>query len=126
MLYISSIFAKKSTRHEISTFFLLQLLIRQQSMRFTLTLTCLAAVIIAVYSTNPEETNFNNNHNRQRDHVLEPLNVAADRETIAYLLPRLAAKYKPNEEWSEVMDPRFYVLSDMDNDLFDDQVSTHL
>lgn len=95
-------------------------------MRFTLTLTCLAAVIIGVCSTNPEETNFNNNnHNRQRDHILEPLNVAADRETIAYLLPRLAAKYKPNEEWSEVMDPRFYVLSEMDNDVFDDQVSKH-
>lgn len=91
-------------------------------MRFTLTLTCVASVIIAVCSTNPEETNFNN-HNRQRDHILEPLNVAADRETIAYLLPRLAAKYKPNEEWSEVMDPRFYVLSEMDNDVLDDQVS---
>lgn len=110
-------------RNKTSNVFLFQLPIRQQSMRFTLTLTCLTTIIIAVSSTNPEENNYNNNHNHQRDHILEPLNVAADRETITYLLPRLAAKYRPNEEWSQVMDPKFYILSEMDNDVFDEQVS---
>lgn len=103
---------------------MLQLLCRQQSMRFSFYLACLAAVVIAVHTTNPEELNYNiNNRHQQPDHLLEPLNVAADRDTITYLLPRLAAKYRPSGEWSDVTDPRFYVFSEMDNDAFDDQVS---
>lgn len=93
-------------------------------MRFSLSFTCLAVVIIAVFSANPEEISYNNNnHYHQQDHILDPLNVVADRETLAYFLPRLETKYRPNEEWNDVTDPRFYVLSQMDNEAFDDQVS---
>lgn len=93
-------------------------------MRFSFSLICVAAVVIAVHTTNPEELNYNsNNRHQQQDRILEPLNVPVDRETIAYLLPRLAAKYRPNSEWTDVKDPRFYVLTDMDNDSYDDQVS---
>lgn len=91
-------------------------------MRFSFYLACLAAVVIAVQTSNPEELNYNNNNRHQEDHILEPLNVAADRETIAYLIPRLAAKYRPNGEWGDVSNPRFYMLTDMDNDIYDDQV----
>lgn len=96
-------------------------------MRFSFTLACLAAAVIIVHTTNPEEV-FNNNNNRHQpqDHILEPLNFAADRETVAYLLPRLAAKYRPDNEWSEVTDPRFYMLTDMENEAYDDQVSFSL
>lgn len=94
-------------------------------MRFSFPFTYLAAVIIAVYSSNPEEVNYSNNR-YQQDHILEPLNVAADRETLSYLLPRLAAKYRPSGEWSEVTDPRFYVLTEMENEAFENQVSLNL
>ncbi|KAL1491117.1 hypothetical protein ABEB36_011761 [Hypothenemus hampei] len=44
---------------------------------------------------------------------LEPVDVAADPETVNYLLPKLTAKYRPNNEWRTVTDPRFYVLTEM-------------
>ncbi|CAH0558163.1 unnamed protein product [Brassicogethes aeneus] len=50
--------------------------------------------------------------------MLEPLNMAADPETLEYLLPRLTAKYRPNSDWTGITDPRFYLLTEMEsNDL---------
>lgn len=93
-------------------------------MRFSFSLACLAAVVIAVHTTTtPDELNYSSNNRHQQDHILEPLNLAVDRETIAYLLPRLAAKYRPTGEWSDIADPKFYVLTDMDNDAYGDQVN---
>lgn len=53
---------------------------------------------------------------------LEPVEVQADQETVSYLLPRLASKYRPNSQWSGVTDPRFYVLTEMDSNNFDNKV----
>ncbi|CAG9772006.1 unnamed protein product [Ceutorhynchus assimilis] len=50
---------------------------------------------------------------------LETVDVAADPETINYLLPKLAAKYRPSAEWRDVTDPRFYVLTEMDSNEID-------
>lgn len=47
------------------------------------------------------------------EQYLEPVDVAADQETVRYLLPKLAAKYRPNSDWSGVTDPRFYLLTEM-------------
>lgn len=55
---------------------------------------------------------------------LEPVEATADQETISYLLPRLASKYRPNSQWSGVTDPRFYVLTEMDSNNVDNQVMT--
>ncbi|XP_066159129.1 uncharacterized protein Dh44 isoform X2 [Euwallacea fornicatus] len=52
---------------------------------------------------------------------LESVNVAADPETINYLLPKLAAKYRPSNEWRGVTDPRFYVLTEMESDDIENQ-----
>ncbi|VEN58516.1 unnamed protein product [Callosobruchus maculatus] len=46
---------------------------------------------------------------------LRPLDMSADPETVAYLLPRLADKYRPSREWSGVTDPRFYLLTEYDD-----------
>ncbi|XP_060518872.1 uncharacterized protein LOC132697401 isoform X3 [Cylas formicarius] len=47
--------------------------------------------------------------------LLEPVNVAADPETINYILPKLTTKYRPSSDWRGVTDPRFYVLTEMDS-----------
>lgn len=80
-----------------------------------------AAMAAAVANAADTDTaNFDQTSPRR---LLEPVDLAADRETVAYLLPRLAAKYRPSGEWSDVTDPRFYVLTEMDNDdVYDDQV----
>ncbi|KAJ8985491.1 hypothetical protein NQ317_015030, partial [Molorchus minor] len=81
-------------------------------MRVPVYLVC-AALIVAVRSE--EGTNY---FGRQ----LEPVNVAADQETISYLLPKLTAKYRPNGQWTGVTDPRFYVLTEMESNDIDNQI----
>lgn len=73
-----------------------------------------AAIVISV--NGEESTNYFGRR-------LEPVEVAADQETISYLLPRLASKYRPNGQWSGVTDPRFYVLTEMDSNAVDNQVN---
>jgi hypothetical protein len=79
-------------------------------MRVPVYLVC-AALVVAVKSED---------HNYGR--LLEPIDVAADQETVSYLLPKLTAKYRPNNEWSSVTDPRFYVLTEMESNDIDNQV----
>lgn len=81
-------------------------------MRVPVYLVC-AAALVAVRGE--EATNY---FGRQ----LEPVDVAADQETISYLLPKLAAKYRPSNDWSGVTDPRFYVLTEMESNDIDNQV----
>ncbi|XP_025832991.1 uncharacterized protein LOC112905223 [Agrilus planipennis] len=52
---------------------------------------------------------------------LRPLDLRPDRETVSYLIPRLAAKYKPNDEWNGVKDPRFYLLSELESNNYDSE-----
>ncbi|CAH0558164.1 unnamed protein product [Brassicogethes aeneus] len=54
--------------------------------------------------------------------MLEPLNMAADPETLEYLLPRLTAKYRPNSDWTGITDPRFYLLTEMESNDLENQV----
>ncbi|XP_074031150.1 corticotropin-releasing diuretic hormone 44 isoform X2 [Leptinotarsa decemlineata] len=88
-------------------------------MRAPLFVLC-AALVVAIRSedTSAVNTNF---FNRQ----LEPINMAADQETISYLLPKLAAKYRPNSDWAGVTDPRFYLLTEMESNDFDNQVANN-
>lgn len=81
-------------------------------MRVPVYLVC-AAALVAVRGE--EATNY---FGRQ----LEPVDVAADQETISYLLPKLTAKYRPSNDWSGVTDPRFYVLTEMESNDIDNQV----
>lgn len=83
-------------------------------MRVPVYLVC-AALVVAVKSNDDTA----NNYYRR---LLEPVNLPADQETISYLLPKLAAKYRPNSEWSGVTDPRFYVLTEMESNDIDNQV----
>lgn len=78
-------------------------------MRSPIYLVC-AALVVAVHS-----------EDNQNYMGLEPVNMAADPETINYLLPKLAAKYRPNSEWRGVTDPRFYVLTEMESNDIDSQ-----
>ncbi|KAG5881514.1 hypothetical protein JTB14_002630 [Gonioctena quinquepunctata] len=87
------------------------------NMRAPLYVLC-ATLIVAIRSEEPAAANTNY-FNRQ----LEPINLSADQETISYLLPRLAAKYRPNNDWTGVTDPRFYLLTDMETNDFDNQVA---
>ncbi|XP_074031151.1 corticotropin-releasing diuretic hormone 44 isoform X3 [Leptinotarsa decemlineata] len=89
-------------------------------MRAPLFVLC-AALVVAIRSedTSAVNTNF---FNRQ----LEPINMAADQETISYLLPKLAAKYRPNSDWAGVTDPRFYLLTEMESNDFDNQETSNL
>ena len=82
-------------------------------MRVPVYLVC-AALVVAVKSE--DRTNYYGGK------FLEPVDVAADQETVSYLLPKLAAKYRPNSEWSGVTDPRFYVLTEMESNDIDNQV----
>ncbi|XP_023310197.1 uncharacterized protein LOC108917563 isoform X2 [Anoplophora glabripennis] len=82
-------------------------------MRMPVYLVC-AAALVAVKGE--EGTNY---FGRQ----LEPVDVAADQETISYLLPKLAAKYRPSNDWSGVTDPRFYVLTEMESNDIDNQIT---
>lgn len=82
-------------------------------MRFIPAYLICAAVAIAVRGE--ESPNY-------FERKLEPVEVTADQETISYLLPRLASKYRPNSQWSGVTDPRFYVLTEMDSNNVDNQV----
>lgn len=76
----------------------------------------LLCATLAVASAKSEETgNYFGRH-------LEPVEVTADQETVSYLLPRLTSKYRPNNQWSPVTDPRFYVLTEMDSNVVDNQV----
>ncbi|RZC31784.1 diuretic hormone 37 like protein, partial [Asbolus verrucosus] len=84
-----------------------------RNMRVPVYLVC-AALVVAVKSE--DHTNYYGGR------LLEPLDVAADQETVSYLLPKLAAKYRPNSEWSGVTDPRFYVLTEMESNDIDNQV----
>ncbi|XP_044726675.1 uncharacterized protein LOC123290519 [Chrysoperla carnea] len=44
---------------------------------------------------------------------LQSIHVGPDQETLNYLIPRLTAKFRPNDDWMGVNnDPRFYVLSE--------------
>ncbi|XP_066262069.1 diuretic hormone 45 isoform X1 [Euwallacea similis] len=81
-------------------------------MRAPIYLVC-AALAVAVHSE--ENQNYLG---------LESVNVAADPETINYLLPKLAAKYRPSNEWRGVTDPRFYVLTEMESDDIENQEPT--
>lgn len=65
-----------------------------------------------------EETAANNYFGRR----LEPVEVTADQETVSYLLPRLTSKYRPNNQWNAVTDPRFYVLTEMESNNVENQV----
>ncbi|KAJ8913527.1 hypothetical protein NQ315_017078, partial [Exocentrus adspersus] len=87
----------------------------QHTMRVPVYLVC-AAALVAVRGE--EGTNY---FGRQ----LQPVNVAADPETISYLLPKLAAKYRPSNDWSDVTDPRFYVLTEMESNAVDDPITKH-
>lgn len=80
-------------------------------MRAPIYLVC-AALAVAVHSE--DNQNFMG---------LETVNVDADPETINYLLPKLAAKYRPSSEWRGVTDPRFYVLTEMESNDIENQVS---
>ncbi|EFA12664.1 diuretic hormone 37 like protein [Tribolium castaneum] len=82
-------------------------------MRVPVYLVC-AALVVVVRSE--ERTNYYGGR------YLEPVDVAADQETVSYLLPKLAAKYRPNSEWSGVTDPRFYVLTEMESQDIENQV----
>ncbi|XP_008200100.1 diuretic hormone 37 like protein isoform X2 [Tribolium castaneum] len=81
-------------------------------MRVPVYLVC-AALVVVVRSE--ERTNYYGGR------YLEPVDVAADQETVSYLLPKLAAKYRPNSEWSGVTDPRFYVLTEMESQDIENQ-----
>ncbi|XP_072376817.1 diuretic hormone 45 isoform X1 [Diabrotica undecimpunctata] len=85
-------------------------------MRAPFYLVC-ATLVVSIRSEDP--TANGNYFNRGQ---LEPVNMAADQETISYLLPKLAAKYRPNSEWTGVTDPRFYLLTEMESNDFDNQV----
>lgn len=90
-------------------------------MRVPVYLLC-AALIVMVRCEDGANSNSNNNNNyNNMGHYLEPINVAADQETISYLLPKLTAKYRPNNDWSGVSDPRFYVLTEMESNDIDNQ-----
>uniref|UniRef100_A0A6P7G7P5 Uncharacterized protein LOC114338674 isoform X2 n=2 Tax=Diabrotica virgifera virgifera TaxID=50390 RepID=A0A6P7G7P5_DIAVI len=84
-------------------------------MRAPFYLVC-ATLVVSIRSEDP--TANGNYFNRGQ---LEPVNMAADQETISYLLPKLAAKYRPNSEWTGVTDPRFYLLTEMESNDFDNQ-----
>lgn len=85
-------------------------------MRVPVYLVC-AALVVVVRSE--DRTNYYGGR------LLEPVDVAADQETVSYLLPKLAAKYRPNSEWSGVTDPRFYVLTEMESNDIDNQVGIY-
>lgn len=88
-------------------------------MRAPLYLVC-ATLVVGIRS---EETSAGGGYFNNRGQ-LEPINMAVDQETISYLLPKLAAKYRPNSEWAGVTDPRFYLLTEeMESNEFDNQVS---
>ncbi|XP_030751197.1 uncharacterized protein LOC115878750 isoform X1 [Sitophilus oryzae] len=78
-------------------------------MRTGIYLVCACAMVVAVPSSPDDPRQFVNSR------FLEPVDVAVDPETINYLLPKLAAKYKPNSEWKDVTDPRLYVLTEMES-----------
>ncbi|ENN72910.1 hypothetical protein YQE_10479, partial [Dendroctonus ponderosae] len=80
-----------------------------QKMRAPIYLVC-AALVVAVRSE-PNENYMG----------LESVNVAADPETINYLLPKLAAKYRLNSDWRGVSDPKFYVLTEMESNDIENQ-----
>ncbi|CAH1954101.1 unnamed protein product [Acanthoscelides obtectus] len=67
---------------------------------------CCCLVLTSVGSTAPQQSSLGR---------LRPLDMSADPETVAYLLPRLADKYRPSREWSGVTDPRFYLLTEYDD-----------
>lgn len=69
-----------------------------------------AALILSVKSQ--EATNY---YGRK----IQPVDLTADQETVTYLLPKLTAKYRPNNEWNGVTDPRFYVLTEMESNDID-------
>uniref|UniRef100_A0AAR5Q2R6 Corticotropin-releasing factor domain-containing protein n=1 Tax=Dendroctonus ponderosae TaxID=77166 RepID=A0AAR5Q2R6_DENPD len=81
-------------------------------MRAPIYLVC-AALVVAVRSE-PNENYMG----------LESVNVAADPETINYLLPKLAAKYRLNSDWRGVSDPKFYVLTEMESNDIENQEPT--
>ncbi|XP_019867166.1 uncharacterized protein LOC109596127 isoform X2 [Aethina tumida] len=94
-------------------------------MRASFNLLCAATLMFALASCaelNNEATGTGNYYG-DAGRSLEPLNVAADPETINYLLPRLTAKYRPNNDWTGVTDPRFYLLTEMESNDIDNQVS---
>ncbi|XP_044267061.1 uncharacterized protein LOC123012904 isoform X2 [Tribolium madens] len=82
-------------------------------MRVPVYLVC-AALVVVVRSE--DRTNYYGGR------YLEPVDVAADQETVSYLLPKLTAKYRPDSEWSGVTDPRFYVLTEMESQNIENQV----
>lgn len=93
-------------------------------MRASFNLLCAATLMFALASCaelNNEATGTGNYYG-DAGRSLEPLNVAADPETINYLLPRLTAKYRPNNDWTGVTDPRFYLLTEMESNDIDNQV----
>ena len=81
-------------------------------MRTSIYLVC-AAVVVAVRSED--------NH-QLMNRYLEPVDVSVDPETVNYLLPKLAAKYRPNSDWKDVTDPRLYVLTEMESNDVDNQI----
>ncbi|XP_019867165.1 uncharacterized protein LOC109596127 isoform X1 [Aethina tumida] len=92
-------------------------------MRASFNLLCAATLMFALASCaelNNEATGTGNYYG-DAGRSLEPLNVAADPETINYLLPRLTAKYRPNNDWTGVTDPRFYLLTEMESNDIDNQ-----
>ncbi|XP_056640324.1 uncharacterized protein LOC130901190 isoform X1 [Diorhabda carinulata] len=84
-------------------------------MRAPFYLVC-ATLVVSIHS---EDTTGNAGYfNREQ---IEPINMAADQETISYLLPKLTAKYRPSNEWTGVTDPRFYLLTEMESNELENQ-----
>lgn len=86
-------------------------------MRVPVYLVC--AALIAAVKGDEKASEFSQGYQR-----LQPLDLTADQETVAYLLPKLAAKYRPSQDWNGVTDPRFYMLTDMESNDVDYQVRT--
>ncbi|XP_057668347.1 uncharacterized protein LOC130901190 isoform X2 [Diorhabda carinulata] len=86
-------------------------------MRAPFYLVC-ATLVVSIHS---EDTTGNAGYfNREQ---IEPINMAADQETISYLLPKLTAKYRPSNEWTGVTDPRFYLLTEMESNELENQIT---
>nr|QGA72550.1 diuretic hormone 44-like protein [Rhynchophorus ferrugineus] len=103
--------ASEAYRCVVSLRFNIPKTILAQMMRTSIYLVC-AAVVVAVRSED--------NH-QLMNRYLEPVDVSVDPETVNYLLPKLAAKYRPNSDWKDVTDPRLYVLTEMESNDVDNQ-----